>query len=45
MHREFWWGNLKERSHFEDPEIDGRIIDNRDLQEVDGVAGIVFVSR
>jgi len=22
----FWWGNLKERYHFEDPGVDGRII-------------------
>jgi hypothetical protein len=22
----FWWGNLTERDHLEDPDIDGRII-------------------
>jgi hypothetical protein len=22
----YWWGNLRERDHFEDPGIDGRII-------------------
>jgi len=22
----FWWGNLRERGHLEDPDIDGRII-------------------
>jgi len=21
----FWWGNLRERSHLEDPGLDGRI--------------------
>jgi len=26
MHTEFWWGNLMERGHFEDPGVDGRII-------------------
>jgi len=22
----FWWGNLRERNHMEDPGVDGRII-------------------
>jgi hypothetical protein len=24
--RGFWWGNLRERDHLEDPGLDGRII-------------------
>ena len=23
---EFWWGNLRERDHLEDPDVDARII-------------------
>jgi len=26
VHRGFWWGNLRERDHLEDPGIDRRII-------------------
>jgi len=22
----FWWGNVRERDHLEDPDVDGRII-------------------
>ena len=25
-HTAFWWGNLRERDHFGDPGVDGRII-------------------
>jgi hypothetical protein len=26
LHTGFWWGNLIERDHFEDVDVDGRII-------------------
>jgi hypothetical protein len=26
VHVGFWWGNLRERDHFEDPDRDGTII-------------------
>jgi hypothetical protein len=26
VHTGFWWGNLREGDHFEDPGVDGRII-------------------
>jgi hypothetical protein len=26
VYTRFWWGNLRERDHFEDPDVDGRII-------------------
>jgi hypothetical protein len=26
VHTGFWWGNLRERNHLEDPGVDGRII-------------------
>jgi hypothetical protein len=26
VHTGFWWGNIKERAHLEDPGVDGSII-------------------
>jgi hypothetical protein len=26
MYTEFWWGNLRERDHLEDPDANGKII-------------------
>jgi len=26
MYTEFWWGNLRERDHLEDADLDGRIV-------------------
>jgi hypothetical protein len=33
-----WWGRLRERDHWGDPDVDGRII-LRELQEVGGDCG------
>jgi hypothetical protein len=37
----FWWGNLRERDHLEDPGLDGRII-KMDIQEV-GCGGMEWI--
>jgi hypothetical protein len=26
LHKEFWLGDLRERNHLEDPDVDGRIV-------------------
>jgi len=32
----FWWGNLRERDNFEDPDVDGRIILTWFIRKWDG---------
>jgi hypothetical protein len=36
----FWWGNLRERDHTEDPGADGMIILRWDFRKWDGGHGI-----
>jgi hypothetical protein len=40
MHKEFWWGNLRERDHLEDPDVDGRIILSDIFRKQNGVHGL-----
>jgi hypothetical protein len=35
----FWWGSLRERDHWGDPGVDGRIILRRILRKWEGVVG------
>src|SRR5215469_2549044 len=34
-----WWGNLRERGHWGDPDVDGRIILRWIFRKLDGVVG------
>ena len=43
MHTGFWWGNVLERDHLEDPGLDGRINIKMDLQEVGWGAWTEFI--
>ena len=35
----FWWGNLRERDHWGDPDVDGRIILRCIFRKWEGVVG------
>jgi hypothetical protein len=40
----FWWGNLRERDHVEDPGIDGRIILKLISEKWDGAwTGLIWL--
>jgi hypothetical protein len=36
----FWWGSLKERDHWGDPDVDGRIILRGIFRKWEGAVGI-----
>jgi hypothetical protein len=36
---EFWWGSLRERDHWGDPDVDGRIILRGIFRKWEGVVG------
>jgi hypothetical protein len=35
----FWWGSQRERDHWEDPDVDGRIIFRGIFRKWEGVVG------
>jgi hypothetical protein len=36
----YWWGSLRERGHWGDPDVDGRIIIRWIFRKFEGVVGI-----
>jgi len=45
VHTEFWWGNLREGNHLEDPGIDGRIILRWIFRKWDEGHGVVDLAQ
>jgi hypothetical protein len=45
VYKGFWWGNLRERDHLEDPDLDGRIVLKRIFRKWDGGAwtGLIWL--
>jgi hypothetical protein len=45
MYTVFWWGNLRERDHFEDPVVDGILILRWIIKKWDGGAltGLIWL--
>jgi len=39
----FWWGNLRERDHWGDPDVDGKIILRWVFSKCEGVVGTGWI--
>ena len=44
-HTGFWWGNVRERDHMEDPGVDGRIILRRIFRKCDGGMDMIVMAQ